>query len=212
MSAFRAALAVFCILAVCGVLLGAFGAQFLGNELPCPLCILQRMAMLLCAAGPAWLLATSWRREVDARDYARCYGASVVAALVGAVIACRQVLLHIAPGDPGYGGTVLGYHLYTWALVVFATVVAVSGLHLFLLAPERAERLPFAQAARAAVALLIAIAAANAVAVFVEEGFHAVLPDNPTSYRLLEDLRLENRRLENLRLDDPSSDPNEPAP
>ena len=36
----------------------------------------------------------------------------------------RQVLLHILPGDPGYGGEVLGLHLYSWAFIVFATIIA----------------------------------------------------------------------------------------
>lgn len=186
MNAFRAILAMFCILAVCGVLLGAFGAQLKG-DMPCPLCILQRMAMLLCVAGPAWLLARSWKREVDAIDYAQCYGASIIAALAGATMSGRQVLIHIAPGDPGYGEPMLGMHLYSWAFVVFATVILVSGLHMLAL-PRRAERLPFAGASRVVVGLAVAIAALNMVAVFFEEGFHAVLPDNPTEYRLLDDL------------------------
>ena len=184
MTLLRAILANFCTLAVCGVLLGAFGAQFIGGELPCPLCILQRMAMILCAAGPAWLLATALRREVDAADYARCYGASAFAAVLGACMSGRQVLLHIAPGDPGYGEPVLGMHLYTWALVVFATVVAVAGAHLFLLTPSRPERLPLRALSRATFLLLVAITLANAAAVFALEGLHWVLPDNPTEYRL----------------------------
>lgn len=203
MNAFRAILAMFCILAVCGVLLGAFGAQLKG-DMPCPLCILQRMAMLLCVAGPAWLLARSWKREVDAIDYAQCYGASIIAALAGATMSGRQVLIHIAPGDPGYGEPMLGMHLYSWAFVVFATVILVSGLHMLVL-PRRAERLPFAGASRAVVGLALAIAALNMVAVFFEEGFHLVLPDNPTEYRLLDDL--------GLRGDDAQPAPSEtPAP
>lgn len=186
MTILRTILANFCTLAVCGVLLGAFGAQFIGGELPCPLCILQRMAMILCAAGPAWLLATSLRREVDASDYARCYGASALAAVLGACMSGRQVLLHIAPGDPGYGEPVLGMHLYTWALVVFATVVAVSGAHLFLLTPARPERLPLRGLSRATFLLLVAVTVANAAAVLALEGFHWVLPDNPTHYRLFQ--------------------------
>ena len=186
MTAFRAILAMFSIVAVCGVLLGAFGAQLTG-DMPCPLCILQRMAMLLCVAGPAWLLARSWRREVDAVDYAQCYGASIIAALAGAAMSGRQVLIHIAPGDPGYGAPMFGMHLYSWAFVVFATVVLVSALQMLAL-PRRAERLPFARASRAVVGLAIAITALNMVAVFLEEGLHPVLPDNPTEYRLLDDL------------------------
>ncbi len=187
MRRFRSVLAQFCIVAVCGVLLGAFAMQFIGAELPCPLCILQRMGMMLCAAGPAWLLCRAMQGEVDARDYAQCYGLSILSALLGGSVALRQVCLHIAPGDPGFGEPVFGLHLYTWAFIVFITVVLVSGVQLCLL-PSRAERLPIGWTARASVGLLILVVAANAVAVFFEEGFHLYLVDNPTQYQLLEDL------------------------
>ena len=44
------------ILAVCGVLGGAFWMQFVEWEYPCPLCLIQRMAMLLCLMGPALII------------------------------------------------------------------------------------------------------------------------------------------------------------
>lgn len=118
------------ILAICGVLLGAFGVQFGEAELPCPLCVLQRMAMLLCALGPAFIIFKARRGEVETSDFATGYGLSALAALGGAAIAGRQVLLHIVPPDPGYGDPVLGLHLYTWSLIVFLTVIGVSGVNL----------------------------------------------------------------------------------
>ena len=57
MARFGFLLAHFNVLAICGVLLGAFGVQFVQGEFPCPLCSLQRMAMLLCALGPASIIA-----------------------------------------------------------------------------------------------------------------------------------------------------------
>ncbi|MSR40609.1 MAG: disulfide bond formation protein B [Phycisphaerales bacterium] len=186
MGAFRTLLAQFCIVAVSCVLLGAFGAQFLQHEMPCPLCILQRMGMMLCASGPAWLLCRAAMREVDARDYAECYGLSILSAILGGSVALRQICLHIAPGDTGYGSPMFGLHLYTWSFIVFVTVVAVSGLQLLLL-PKRAERLRIGFIPKACVALLIAVVAANTIAVFVEEGFHLYLPDNPTEYQLFSD-------------------------
>ncbi|MGA1017353.1 MAG: disulfide bond formation protein B [Phycisphaerales bacterium] len=188
MTALRTGIAQFCTLAVCGVLLGAFYEQFAGTVLPCPLCMLQRMAMVLCAAGPAWILALSLRRRVGPDDYARGYGASVLGAVLGAAVSARQVLLHIEPGDPGYGEAVLGLHLYTWAFVVFVVVLLVSGLHLMLAMPAKEERLPWQGASRVVVLVLLAITALNAVLVFALAGFHAYLPDDPTGYRLFEDL------------------------
>lgn len=184
MARFRVFLAAFCIVAVCGVLLGAFWQQYGKGEFPCPLCILQRMGMILCALGPAWLLCRAARGPVDAHDYAQCYGLSVLGAILGGTISARQILLHIAPADPGYGDAVLGLHLYTWAFVVFVTVVAVSGIQMLFL-PRSAEAVRPGLVGRGAVLLLGAMIAANAVAVFVESGLHWYLPDNPTSERLL---------------------------
>src|SRR5262245_60426730 len=104
--------AQFNIVAVCGVLLGAFGVQFIEGELPCPLCVMQRMAMLLCTLGPAYILFRARAGAVEVGDFATGYGMSVVAAVVGATIAGRQILLHIVPPDPGFGAPVLGLHLY----------------------------------------------------------------------------------------------------
>src|SRR5437588_745649 len=93
-------LAHFNVLAICGVLLGAFSVQFGEGELPCPLCVLQRMAMLLCALGPAFIIIKARNGGVETADFATGYGLSVLAAVGGAIIAGRQILLHIVPPDP----------------------------------------------------------------------------------------------------------------
>ena len=36
------------------------------------------------------------------------------------MVAMRQILLHIMPGDPGYGSALLGYHYYCWAFIGIA--------------------------------------------------------------------------------------------
>lgn len=188
MTLFRLCIAITCILATCAVLLGALWAQFGAGEFPCPLCIIQRMAMMLAALGPAWLLCRAARGPVDAHDFAQCYACSILAALVGGTVSGRQVLLHIAPGDPGYGAPMFGMHLYTWAFVVFIVVVAASGVQMLFL-PKRSESHRVGIGARSSVLLLGVIIAVNAVAVFVESGFHWYLPDNPTSNRLIDELR-----------------------
>ena len=181
-------IAHFNVLAICGVLLGAFGIQFGEGELPCPLCVLQRMAMLLCALGPAYIIQRTRAGDVDVAHFATGYGLSVVAAVAGAAIAGRQVLLHIVPPDPGYGDPVFGLHLYTWSLVVFITVLVVSGLNLIFARELTPQGIQPGWPSTAVICLLAAIIAANAIAVFFEEGFHWILPDDPDRYRLLEDL------------------------
>lgn len=195
MTLFRLCIAITCILATCAVLLGALWAQYGLGEFPCPLCIIQRMGMMLAALGPAWLLCRAARGPVDAHDFAQCYACSILAAIVGGTVSARQVLIHIAPGDPGYGSPVLGLHLYTWAFVVFVVVVAASAVQMLFL-PRRAESHRVGVGARLSVVLLGSIIAVNAVAVFVESGFHWYLPDNPTSNRLIDELRGETSATE----------------
>ena len=118
------------ILVICAVLVGAFGGQFGQGEFPSPLCRLQRMAMMLCALGPAYVIMKARAGEVKTTDFATGYGMSVIAGVAGAFISIRQILLHIVPPDPGYGDPVLGLHLYMWALLVFVAEIIAAGLNL----------------------------------------------------------------------------------
>jgi disulfide bond formation protein DsbB len=102
------------VLAVSLILLAAFGVQFAKGELPCPLCLLQRLAMLGVGAGALLNVRYGVRP--------RHYGFALASAIFGGAVAGRQVLLHIAPGDPGYGEPLLGWHLYTWSFVAFASI------------------------------------------------------------------------------------------
>lgn len=180
----------FNILAVCGVLLGAFGVQLAEGEMPCPLCVLQRMAMLLCALGPAFIILRTRHGGPTAADFAAGYGMSVVAAVLGAAISGRQILLHIVPPDPGYGDPVMGLHLYTWAFIVFATVLVVSGVNLMFVEAMLPREIRVGWASELVTDLLAMLILANAVSMFAQEGVHWVLPDNPDRYRLYEDLRM----------------------
>lgn len=177
------------VLAMVGVLSGGFAVQFLWQELPCPLCMLQRMAMMLAALGPAYVLVHSRNSQNPEAEMATGYGMSILAAALGATISSRHILLHILPDDPGFGDPVLSLHLYTWAMLVFATVMVVSGVNL-LFAREWAPREEtFGWLTRLVLAALGVIIAANLVAAFCLEGLHWMLPGSPEKYRLFEDLR-----------------------
>jgi len=176
------------VLVVSGVLLGAFGVQFVEGEFPCPLCYLQRMAMVLAVLGPARMIAIGHRKGViEPSVFTTAFGMTVLASLLGATISVRQILLHIDPGEVGYGSPVFGLHLYTWALLVFVALLLDAGLHLTFID----EDIPIVPAhppllSKLILGLFVLVIFANAVAVFVQSGFHAYLVDNPTSYRLLE--------------------------
>ena len=178
------------ILTICAVLVGAFVVQSGQGEFPCPLCVLQCMAMMLCALGPAYVIMKARAGEVKTTDFATGYGMSVIAAVAGAFISIRQILLHIVPPDPGYGDPVLGLHLYTWALLVFVAKIIAAGLNLvFARELEPRGEIKSGFFSRLVLWLFGTIIAANAVAVFAEEGLHWTLPDDPDSYRLFDLLR-----------------------
>jgi len=181
-------LAHLCILGICAVLLGALGVQFIQGEFPCPLCLLQRMAMMLCALGPAYVILRLRQGDVTPTDYATGFGLSALAGLGGAFISARQVLLHIVPPDPGFGEPMFGLHLYTWALVVFATVIGMSGLFLVFNAELLPRGVRFGWPSRLVIGLLGAIILANVLAAFAQEGLHWSIPDEPDRYQLFEDL------------------------
>src|SRR6266478_697147 len=110
--------------AVALVLTAAFAAQLTLHELPCPLCLLQRILFATLAIGPILNIRFGPRPSH--------YAMSLFAAVAGAVVSTRQVLLHIMPGDAGYGSALLGYHYYTWAFIGFAVaIVLIAAMLLF---------------------------------------------------------------------------------
>ncbi|HEY1598661.1 MAG TPA: disulfide bond formation protein B [Pirellulales bacterium] len=181
-------LAHLCILGVMAALVGGFVVQFAWQELPCPLCMLQRMGMILAAFGPAFILLRCRHGDVSPTDFATGYGMSIIAAMFGASVSTRHILLHIASPDPVPGLAVLGMHLYTWALIVFCTAIAASGLNLLFtreLAPRQTQ---FGWPTRLVLGSLAAVIVTNLVCVFFLEGFHWLLPGDPDRYQLLSDL------------------------
>ena len=162
------------------VLLVAFGLQFGLKEIPCPLCNLQRVAFVLCGMG--FLL--NLRFGVQPLHY----GLSLLAALFGAAVSGRQVLLHIVPGTGAYGSTLLDIHLYTWSFVAFMAVIA--GIALLLIVGGRPEHdhrgdhqaaMRFRGIPRFAAYLLIVVTVANALNSFAMCG-PIECADDPKGY------------------------------
>src|SRR5215813_9633100 len=82
------------------VLIVAFFYQLAIGELPCPLCLLQRAGFIAIGLGFLFNLRIGER--------ASHYAMILVGSLVTGFFAIRQVSLHLAPGDAGYGSTLLG--------------------------------------------------------------------------------------------------------
>jgi disulfide bond formation protein DsbB len=166
--------------AVALLLAGAFAAQLLLHELPCPLCLLQRVMFALLAVGPILNIRFGPRPGH--------YALSLLVAIAGMAVSARQVLLHIMPGDAGYGAAMLGLHFYSWALIGFATaIVLLSAILLFdSQFSNDGAAVPAATSsfACAAVGLMIALTALNVISTLLECGFGACA-DNPVVYELL---------------------------
>jgi disulfide bond formation protein DsbB len=165
--------------AVALVLVIAFTAQLVLHELPCPLCLLQRILFALLAVGPMLNVRFGPRPSH--------YALSLFAAAVGAAVSSRQILLHIMPGDPGYGSALIGFHYYTWAFIGFVTaIVLIAAMLLFDGQFEGDETQPIDAGAfaRAAAWLVIGLTALNVIGTLLECGF-AACPDDPVGYELL---------------------------
>jgi disulfide bond formation protein DsbB len=177
--AFAVTLNAVSLYAVALVLAAAFAAQLLLHELPCPLCLLQRLQFAMLAIGP--VMNVRWGPRPSH------YALSLLAAAVGMAFSTRQVLLHIMPGDAGYGTALFGYHYYTLALIGFViAIVLLAAILLFdrPFEPDGATP-PVANAfARAAVWLVIGLTALNVVSTLLECGFGACA-ENPVVYELL---------------------------
>jgi disulfide bond formation protein DsbB len=167
------------LLGVSLVLLVAFYYQLFLNELPCPLCLLQRGCFVALGIGFALNLSVGPSRLHDAMI--------LVSGLLGAGTALRQLLVHIAPGDAGYGSPLLGVHFYTWAFVAFAASILYVAVLLFAEARDqasarRAERPGLL--GRLALWLFVLMVGANLLSTLFECGFGACA-DNPTFYEWL---------------------------
>ncbi|MFF5704141.1 disulfide bond formation protein B [Streptomyces sp. NPDC012794] len=176
---------------VCGGLFYQFGLW----EYPCPLCVVQRMFMLLAAVGAGYVVRTALTvGVVTGRDYMTGWGMALVAVMGGSFTAWRQTMLHILPGDKGYGSTALGLHLYVWAWILFSASVVAIGVVLALAHATAGRTVPTAAPGphRTAGILVLGflglVLAVNVVAVFLEEGFHWFLPDDPVRYQFFYDV------------------------
>jgi len=161
------------------VVIGAYGIQFINSEIPCPLCLLIRVAMI--AAGFGLALNALWGpRAVH-------YGIALLGCVLGAAISLRQVSLHVVPGTGSYGSAVLGFHLYTWAFIVFSTMILAIGSVLTFSRQFGPRRAPTPAIVRPIALLVTAVgfllSLTNVITTTIECGA-GVCPDDPTSYQI----------------------------
>ena len=168
------------------VLVLAFVAQFVFHELPCPLCLLQRLGLL--AIGFGFLLNV--RYHVRPAHYAL----SLLAAVWTAMAALRQICLHAVPGSGSYGSAIFGLHMYTWCFVlavlaVIYIAIVMSWAAQYDLAATHQDQINELKSSwgrslsHIAFGLFFAMVVLNGVTIFMECGAHEC-PDNPVAYVL----------------------------
>lgn len=156
--------------AVIGVLSYAFFDQIYLGELPCPLCLMQRMGFVIIGIALVF--------NIRCGAHFAHYGWGIIGGLVGMMVSLRQVLLHILPGDAGFGATFLELHFYTWAFVGFMGLVA--GLAVLLMLPNREVR-SRSMIANTLVIIFILLVAANLISTLLECGV-GPCADDPMKY------------------------------
>jgi len=173
---------MFDVVGISLILIVAFYFQFVDHELPCPLCLLQRLGILAIAFG----FMLNIRYEVNIAHY----GASLIAAVITGVVSLRQVTLHL--NDAGYGSTVFGLHMYTWVFVLslsavlyIAIVMSFSGQYRMHVAKYKHLSSSFTiwvtRFYKIAFYILLIVLVANVLSLLFECGFNPC-PDDPVIY------------------------------
>lgn len=183
-----------------GVVCGGLFHQFALWEHPCPLCIVQRMFMLLAAMGAAYIVRTALAYgAVTSRDYMMGWGMSLVALIM-------RLLRVLAADDAAHPAEGQGVRERgARPAPVRVGVAPLPGLggrhrHRPVLRPlDDGQLRPGCQAGALRTAGLFvlgflgAVIAVNLVAVFFEEGLHWFLPDAPNRYRFFYDVGILER-------------------
>ncbi len=169
------------LLGLSAILAVAFFDQLVFGELPCPLCLLQRVGFVAAGIG----LALNVKFGPRPSHYAMV----ILAALVGGSISVRQTLLHITPGTGTFGAALLGMHFYVWAVVIFTLIILGSAVMLMFDKQFEDRRVPLSALSALAIASLVIasiLALSNGVSTVLECA-GGLCPDEPTSYMLLQD-------------------------
>ena len=164
------------LLIICSLLTTAFIDQLGRHDLPCPLCILQR----ICFIAVGLCLLMNLKNGIKPSHY----GLMTLSAILGFLVALRQIYLHIMPHDPGYGNVILGFHMYVWSAIAYVLINGCVAIALLFEKgfSDRAQKLGGVQLSLMALFLILILA--NGISTFIECGLF-VCPDNPVSYQLL---------------------------
>ena len=154
---------------IAAVFTAAMVMQYGKGEIPCPLCLLQRAAML----GVCFGIIQNVRRGFSDRNL----GISLLFAVFLLIVAARQTLLDIypRPGHEYVGSAILGLHMPVWGVVIALGLIAAFALKLAIIGTEDGAKpasrsSPLGRAGAVLSLYVIAIAAVNLGSVVVQCG------------------------------------------
>lgn len=157
---------------IAGILTAAMTLQYGKGELPCPLCLLQRVALF----GVCFGIMANVRGGFSYQNT----GFSLLFAIFLLIVSVRQSLLDIypRPGHDYIGSAVLGIHMPVWSIIIalclliaFAAKLAVLGGDQHLRDNDMKSFPLLARAANALSLYVIALCAINLVSVVLQCGF-----------------------------------------
>ena len=167
---------------IAAVLTAAMVMQYAHGELPCPLCLLQRVAMF----GVCFGLMQNFRSGFSDRNL----GYSLLFSVFLLVVAVRQTLLDIypRPGHEYVGSAVLGLHMPVWSILIAVALITAFAVKLCIIGTEDGARpprprSPFGRVAAAVSLYVVALALINFGSVVVQCGLSQC---HTTDYALLQ--------------------------
>jgi disulfide bond formation protein DsbB len=162
------------MMVIAGIITAAMVLQYARGELPCPLCLLQRIAMF----GVCFGIMQNFRRGFSYQNT----GFSLLFTIFLLVVSVRQTLLDIypRPGHAYIGSAVFGIHMPVWSIVIALCLLSAYAAKLAALGGDeylnKAPPTEFPLVKRLADILslyVIAICAINVISVFLQCGFNS---------------------------------------
>ena len=158
------------MLVIAAILTTAMTLQYAYGELPCPLCLLQRVAMF----GVCFGIIMHFRSGYSVRNT----GLSLLFALLLLIVSVRQTLLDIypRPGHSYIGSAVFGLHMPVWSILIALAILLAFAIKLAVLGggEQLRDARPVPLLGRVAAALtlyVIALCGINFVSVILQCGF-----------------------------------------
>ena len=157
---------------IAGILTAAMTLQYANGELPCPLCLLQRIALF----GICFGIMQNFRSGFSYQNT----GFSLLFAILLLIVSVRQSLLDIypRPGHEYIGSAIFGVHMPVWSIIIALCILIAYAVKLAVLGGDEhlrdnhvSEFPALRRAANVLSVYVIALCAINLVSAVLQCGF-----------------------------------------